>query len=64
MWTKARCLAAFEGDLPETYKVQVDFKAPLRIPGKAAFRRAGSSRAFAVTSPDGARTHAEGTITA
>jgi acyl dehydratase len=37
MWTKARCLAALEGELPESYSVDVRFKLPLRLPGKAAF---------------------------
>ena len=65
MWTKARCLAAFEGELPEAYKVQVDFKAPLRIPGKATVKaaRTDPARLFSVESPDGERTHATGSIT-
>src|SRR5690606_14073774 len=29
MWAKARCLAAFEGRLPDTYTVDVDFKKPV-----------------------------------
>ena len=37
MWTKARCLAALEGELPAAYAVDVRFKVPLRIPGRAAF---------------------------
>jgi hypothetical protein len=37
MWTKARCLAALEGELPDTYTADVRFKLPLRIPGRAAF---------------------------
>jgi hypothetical protein len=37
MWTKARCLAALEGELPAAYTVDVRFKLPLRIPGRAAF---------------------------
>ncbi len=32
MWTKARCLAALEGALPDTYAVDVRFKLPLRLP--------------------------------
>jgi acyl dehydratase len=42
MWTKARCLAALEGELPAAYTADVRFKLPLRIPGRAAFSyRAG-----------------------
>ncbi|HET8758270.1 MAG TPA: MaoC/PaaZ C-terminal domain-containing protein [Solirubrobacteraceae bacterium] len=37
MWTKARCLAALEGELPAAYTADVRFKLPLRIPGRAAF---------------------------
>lgn len=37
MWTKARCLAALEGSLPESYAVDVRFKLPLRLPGRVAF---------------------------
>jgi acyl dehydratase len=37
MWTKARCLAGLEGELPEAYAVDVRFKLPLRVPGRAAF---------------------------
>jgi len=37
MWTKARCLAALDGELPDAYTADVRFKLPLRIPGRAAF---------------------------
>jgi hypothetical protein len=37
MWTKARCLAALEGRLPDAYTADVRFKLPLTIPGRAAF---------------------------
>jgi acyl dehydratase len=37
MWTKARCLATLEGELPEAFAVDVRFRRPLRIPGRAAF---------------------------
>ena len=41
MWTKARSLAALEGALPDAYTVDVRFKLPLRIPGRATFSTAG-----------------------
>ena len=59
MWTKARALAALEGTLPDAYTVDVRFKLPLRIPGKAAFSTANGS--FAVHDARG-RPHLEGTI--
>lgn len=59
MWTMARCLAALEGALPDAYTVDVRFKLPLRIPGKAAFSIADGS--FAVHDGQG-RPHLEGAI--
>jgi hypothetical protein len=37
MWSKARCLAALEGRLPERYTVDVSFKRPILLPATAAF---------------------------
>jgi acyl dehydratase len=37
MWTKARCLAALEGRLPDAFAVQVRFRKPIRLPGKVEF---------------------------
>jgi MaoC like domain len=64
MWTKARCLASFEGRLPEAYTVEAAFKAPLRIPGKARMRSgpAGDGWAFRVESRDGEHTHVIGSL--
>jgi acyl dehydratase len=59
MWTKARSLAAMEADLPESFTVDVRFKVPLRIPGKATFSR--SDGAFAVHDARG-RPHLEGRV--
>lgn len=64
MWTKARCLAAFEGRLPESYAIEVEFKSPLRIPGRALFSSGNGEQGweFAVQSPDRERTHLVGSI--
>jgi acyl dehydratase len=66
MWTKARCLAAFEGRLPDAYAIEVRFKAPLRIPGTARLLtgRRHERRKLAVESADGERVHAVGSISA
>jgi hypothetical protein len=40
MWSKARCLAALEGRLPDAYEVEVAFKLPLPLPGTVAFNAA------------------------
>jgi hypothetical protein len=65
MWTKARCLAAFEGRLADAYSIEVEFKAPLRIPGKALLLSGRRERGweFTVESPDRERVHALGLIT-
>jgi acyl dehydratase len=60
MWTKARCLAALEGALPDAYAVDVRFKLPLRIPGRVAFSNRES--AFAVHDADSGRPHLTGAL--
>ena len=40
MWTKARCLAALEPRLPDSYAVEVAFKRPILLPGKVVFSSA------------------------
>jgi acyl dehydratase len=40
MWTKARCLAALEGRLPDAFSVSVDFKRPIVLPATVAFAQA------------------------
>jgi MaoC dehydratase-like protein len=40
MWTKARCLAAFEGRLPEVCTVDVRFKTPVLLPSTVGFAAA------------------------
>jgi len=37
MWTKARCLAAFEGRLPDAFTVDVQFKTPVLLPSTVGF---------------------------
>ncbi|MEZ0580830.1 MaoC family dehydratase [Nocardioides sp. MH1] len=37
MWSKARCIAALENRLPDHVKVEVAFKKPIFLPGKAQF---------------------------
>jgi hypothetical protein len=60
MWTKARCLAALEGELPGTYTADVRFKLPLRIPGRAAF--SFSDGEFAVRDARSGKPHLSGRI--
>ncbi len=62
MWTKARCLAALEGELPDAYAVDVRFKLPLRLPARAAFSYADG--AFSVHDARSGAPHLEGRVTA
>jgi hypothetical protein len=60
MWTKARCLAALEGVLPDAYAVDVRFKLPLRLPARAAFSYGDG--VFAVHDARSGKPHLEGRI--
>jgi acyl dehydratase len=51
MWTKARCLAAFEGRLPAAFTIDVRFKTPVLLPGKVGF----AARSAGVSDGDGWR---------
>jgi acyl dehydratase len=37
MWTKARCLAALQGRLPDAFAAEVRFRKPIRLPGRVEF---------------------------
>jgi hypothetical protein len=64
MWTKARCLAALEGELPESYTAEVRFKLPLYLPARVAFSTwvEGDVRHFSVRDVDSGKPHLEGTV--
>jgi MaoC like domain len=66
MWTKARCLAALEGRLPEAYTVDVAFKLPVLLPATVAFssERAGAGWTFALHDARSGRPHLSGEVTA
>lgn len=55
MWTHARALAAFGGQLPETYSVRVQFTKPIMLPNKVQFvsQATDESNRFAVISRSG-----------
>lgn len=64
MWTKARCLAAFEGRVRAPYRIAIRFKAPLRVPATARLMSGEEDGrfAFSVESGDEGRLHAAGEI--
>jgi hypothetical protein len=62
MWTKARCLAALEARLPETYAVDVSFRRPILLPGRVTFEHHDGR--FTVRSASRPATiHLEGRVT-
>lgn len=64
MWTKARCLAAVESRLPDAYRVDVEFKKPILLPGSVTFASAfADTVTFGVTSKDQTVTHLIGRVT-
>ncbi len=64
MWTKARCLAALEGRLPDAFAVEVSFRKPIRLPGKVEFLSdAGDEEIhFAVRDAKRQTPHLDGTV--
>jgi MaoC like domain len=64
MWTKARCLAALEGRLPDAYTVDVRFKLPVLLPGKVAFwtDQSTSTWQFALHDARKGKPHLTGTL--
>jgi acyl dehydratase len=66
MWTKARCLAALEGELPEAYTVEVRFKLPIFLPARVGFStwEDGDTRRFAVRDAGDGKPHLDGRMIA
>jgi len=64
MWTKARCLAALEGRLPDAFAAEVCFRKPIRLPGKVEFLSdAGSEEIhFAIRDAKRQTPHLDGTV--
>jgi acyl dehydratase len=64
MWTKARCLAALEGRLPDAYAVKARFRRPILLPAKVAFASAeeGDAIRFSVRDARKDTPHLEGVV--
>lgn len=62
MWTKARCIAAFENRLADAATVEVEFKKPVFLPGTVAFgsRTVPDGIDFSLTSPSSGAPHLVG----
>jgi hypothetical protein len=64
MWSKARCLAALEGRLPDVLTVDVAFKLPILLPASVAFAASTVHNGWTVTLHDArsGRPHLTGSI--
>jgi acyl dehydratase len=64
MWTKARCLAALEGRLPDAFAVDVRFRKPIHLPARVEFLSdaGGEGIHFAVRDAKRQTPHLEGTV--
>lgn len=65
MWSKARCIAALENRLPDAVKVEVAFKKPIFLPGKAQFgaEQTATGWDFALVNPKNGAPHLLGRTT-
>jgi acyl dehydratase len=66
MWSKARCIAALENRLPDAVKVEVAFKKPIFLPGKAQLGAARNAAGwdFTLVNPKSGAPHLLGRTTA
>jgi hypothetical protein len=66
MWTYARALSTLDGRLPAAHVSEVEFRAPLRIPGRVRLLMAGGEGEWrlALESLDGEHRHLELQVTA
>jgi hypothetical protein len=65
MWTKARCLSAFEGRLPAAFTVDVQFKLPVLLPARVGFfadENEGGGWRFELFDARSGKPHVSGTI--
>jgi acyl dehydratase len=64
MWTKARCLAALEGRLPDAFAAEVRFRKPILLPGRVEFSSAeqGEEILFAVRDAKRGTPHLDGRV--
>jgi len=64
MWTKARCLAALEGRLPDAFAVEVRFRKPIVLPARVEFLDAveGEEIGFAVRDAKRRTPHLDGRV--
>lgn len=66
MWSKARCIAALENRLPDAVTIEVAFKKPIFLPGKAQFgaEKSASGYDFTLVNPKTGAPHLLGRTSA
>ena len=64
MWTKARCLAALESRLPDSFSVDVRFRKPILLPSRVEFASTsqGDEIKFAVRDAKRGTPHLDGSV--
>ena len=64
MWSKARCLAALQGHLPDAFTAEVAFKLPVRLPAQVAFASwsEDEERRFALHDARSGKPHLDGAV--
>lgn len=65
MWSKARCVAALDGRLPDACTVDVQFKLPVLLPAKVAFNsepQTDGSFSFGMNDLKSGKPHLAGTV--
>jgi acyl dehydratase len=65
MWTKARCLGALDGRLPDAFAVDVRFRKPILLPARVEFASVaeGEEITFAVRGAKRQTPHLDGRVT-
>lgn len=65
MWTKARCMAALDGRLPDAFSVDVQFKLPVLLPARVGFnseQQKDGGYTFSLSDAKTGKPHLSGTI--
>jgi acyl dehydratase len=64
MWTKARCLAQLQEQLPDAFSVDVEFKLPVFLPTTLSYFQepVANGWVFDVCSEEGEKSHLIGSI--
>lgn len=64
MWSKARCLAAIQAELPDSFTVSVDFRKPVLLPASVSFAAVpdGPSIDFSLRAADADVVHLTGRV--